>query len=96
MNEVEKMFIRKAYETKLVSEMTHIRNAVLNAVNNALRKKGKKFVDLYKKAQEPVDKEYNETGIKIIQRIEAREGKSWVDLVYARAGLRKPKKKAGG
>jgi len=41
LTEVEKAFIYKAYETKLVTEMTYLRNAVLNAINNAFRKKTK-------------------------------------------------------
>lgn len=92
MTETEKAFIYKAYETKLVNEMTHIRNAVLNAVNNAFRKKNKKFIELFKRKQAKVDKEYNENAIKVITEIEKRDGKSWIDRIYKEAGLNKPVK----
>lgn len=93
--ELEKAFIRKAYESKIVSEMSHLRNAVLNAINNAMRKKGKKFLELFKKRQEKADKEFNQNAITIIHEIEAKEGKSWVDKVYKGAGLKMPKRKEG-
>ncbi|MBM7717205.1 hypothetical protein JOC94_004230 [Bacillus thermophilus] len=92
---MEKAFIYKAYETKLVNEMTHIRNAVLNAVNNAFRKKNKKFIDLYKKKQAKADKEYNHNAIQVIHEIEEKEGKSWVDRIYKESGLKKPERKVG-
>ena len=38
----EKAFIYKAWEDKTVSDTTLIRDAVLNAVSNALRKKKRK------------------------------------------------------
>nr|WP_212921306.1 phenylalanine racemase [Ornithinibacillus bavariensis] len=95
LTELEKRFIYKAYETRLISEMTHLRNAVLNAVNNALRKKNKRFIELYKKKQEKADKEYNENAIKVILEIEERKGKSWVDRVYQATGVKKPQEKVG-
>ncbi|GIO27724.1 hypothetical protein [Ornithinibacillus bavariensis] len=72
-----------------------MRNAVLNAVNNALRKKNKRFIELYKKKQEKADKEYNENAIKVILEIEERKGKSWVDRVYQATGVKKPQEKVG-
>lgn len=75
--------------------MTHLRNAVLNAVSNALRKKNKKFIDLYKKKQAKADKEYNHNAIQVIHEIEEKEGKSWVDRIYRESGLRKPQREAG-
>lgn len=95
LTELEKVFIRKAYESKIVSDMSHLRNAVLNAINNAMRKKGKKFQDLFKKKQEKADKEFNENAITIIHEIEAKEGKSWVDKVYKGAGLKMPQREEG-
>lgn len=95
LTELEKSFIHKEYETKLVNEMTHLRNAVLNAVNNAFRKKNKKFIDLYKKKQAKVDKEYNENAVKVIHEIEEQEGKSWVDRIYQESGLKRPQRKVG-
>lgn len=94
-SETEKMFIRKEYESKLVNDMTHMRNAVLNAVNNALRKKNKKFIELFKKKNEKVDKEYNLKAVDVIIEIENRDGKSWVDRIYRESGLKKPQTKEG-
>ncbi|QBX91075.1 phenylalanine racemase [Phage Altai3] len=90
LTEVEKAFIYKAYETKLVTEMTHLRNAVLNAINNAFRKKNKKFIELFKRKQAKADKEYNENAVKIITEMEKRDGKSWIDRIYKEAGLKRP------
>lgn len=88
LTETEKMFIRKEYESKLVNEMTHMRNAVLNAVNNAMRKKGKSFIELFKKKNEKADKEYNEHAIKIIIDMEKKQGKSWVNKIYEANGIK--------
>lgn len=91
----EKLFIYKAYETKIVSETTHMRNAVMNAVTNAMRKKGKKPYELFTKKQEKVDVEFTENALEVIQDIESTEGKSWVDLIYVKNGMRKPTQKGG-
>lgn len=91
----EKLFIYKAWENKVVSESTTLRNSVLNAVNNAMRKKGKKFVHLWKKKQMKLDKELAQENLKIIQGIEKKDGKSWVDLIYKENGLKAPKRKVG-
>lgn len=95
LTDLEKMFIRKEYESKLVNDMTHIRNAVLNAVNNAMRKKNKKFIELFSKKNEKVDREYNIKAVDVITEIERRDGKSWVDRIYQESGLRKPQMKEG-
>lgn len=95
LTELEKTFIRKEYETKTVNDMTHLRNAVLNAMNNANRGKNKKFIDLFKRKQAKADIEYNKNAIEVILEVEEKEGKSWVDKVYERAGQRKPQKKRG-
>lgn len=77
----EKAFIIKAYETKTVNDSTFIRNAVLNAVNNAFRKKGKQFIELWKK-QQKYDEEEIENDLKIIKENEEKEGKGWIALIY--------------
>lgn len=87
--------MRKEYESKLVTDMTHIRNAVLNAVNNALRSKNKKFIELFKKKNEKADKEYNLKAIDVILEIEERNGKGWVDKILKASGFKKPQKKEG-
>lgn len=87
------MFIMKAWETKLVSDSTHMRNAVLNAVNNAMRKKSKKFVDLWKKKQKKLDKELAHDNLKIVQKLEKENDKSWVEKIYKANGMKKPQRK---
>lgn len=70
-----------------MSETTHLRNAVFNAVSNAMRKKGKKFQDLWKKKQKRLDKELANENLQLITKMEERDGKGWVDLVYQANGL---------
>ncbi len=89
------MIIRKEYELKTVNDMTHMRNAVLNAISNAMRGKNKKFVDLFKKKQAKADIEYNKNAIKVILEVEEKEGKSWIDKIYKHAGQRKPQNNRG-
>jgi len=93
--ELEKAFIRKEYEMQTVSENTHRRNAFLNAYTNARRKKNKPFVELYKKKQQKADKEYNQNAIAVINEMEKRDGKSWVDKLYRTNGMKKPKPERG-
>ena len=85
----EKAFIFKAWEDKTVSDSTMLRDAVLNAVSNALRKKGKKFKKLWKRKQEKADLEIVRDNYKIIMEVEAKEGKAWIDKVLRANGLRR-------
>lgn len=91
------MFIHKAYEDKLITETTYTRNAVLNAVTNAMRKKRAKFVELFKHKQEKVDIDFNKSAEQTILEIEKRDGKSWVDKIYEANGRKRPQffKKGG-
>lgn len=91
LTESEKMFIKKEFENKTVRESTYLRDAVYNAVNNALRKKGAKFQELFKKKQAKADTEFNENAIEVVLELEEKNGKSWVDLIYEKNGLQKPK-----
>lgn len=68
-------------------ENKQLRDAVFNAYVNANRKKNKKFQPLYKKRQEKADIEYNTNAIKTINKIEERDGKSWVDEIYRANGM---------
>lgn len=86
----EKAFIRKAWEDKQVRESELMRNAVLNAVSNAMRKKSAKFVDLWKRQQQPANMEIVEAHLEIINKNIADEGKYWVDLVYQANNMTKP------
>lgn len=92
----EALFIRKAWEDKLVSDNTLMRNAVLNAVSNVLRKKNARFRELWKKIQAPVDKEQAKENIQIVMEIEEKEGKSWIEKIWEANGIRKKVEKHGG
>jgi len=87
LTEKEKMFIRKEHENKFLSDTTWLRNAVLNAGANINRKKGKKFIELFPKKANKVDKEYNKTAVQTILVMEQKNGKSWVDKVYKANGI---------
>lgn len=89
----EKAFIMKAWESKLVSDTTHLRNAVLNAVGNSMRGKGKKFTDLWQKKRAKLDKEVAYENLRIVEELEKESDKSWVDKIYQANGMRKPKKR---
>ena len=88
----DKIFIRKAFEEKTVRESTEMRNSVLNAVTNAIRKKNQKFIELWKKKQKPVNKGLVEKQIDIIMDIEKRDGKNWVDAIYKANRMKKPER----
>nr|DAG31496.1 MAG TPA: hypothetical protein [Caudoviricetes sp.] len=92
LTERERMFIYKAYENNLVSQSTLLRDAVFNAVNNALRKKGKRFQKLWKKRPKKANKELVNTNLQTVQEIEQRE-KGWIDIIYKANGMKKPKRK---
>lgn len=87
----EKLFIKKEFERKTISDATYIRDSVFNAVSNALRKKGSKFQELFKKKQSKVDVEFNEHALDVVLEIEEIEGKSWVEKIYAANNLPVPK-----
>lgn len=53
----------------------------MNAVDNVFRKKGKQFVELWKK-QQKYDEEEIENDLKIIKENEEKEGKGWIALIY--------------
>lgn len=89
---LEKAFILKAWESKLVSDTTYQRNAVLNAISNAFRKKGKKFIPLWKKKQKRINKEVAKDNLKLVENLEKQNGKAWVDLVYKANGIKKKKR----
>lgn len=82
----EKAFILKAYENKVVNDTTFLRNAVKNAVDNAFRKKGRRFLPLWKKAGAKKDRGTEQNMLSVIRENEKREGKSWVAKIYSRQG----------
>ncbi len=83
-------FIMKAWETKLVNDTTQMRNAVMNAVANAMRGKGKKFAELWEKKRSKLDKDVAYDNLAIVENLEKDNDKSWVDAVYAANGMIKP------
>ena len=89
----EKAFIYKAWEDKTVSDSTLIRDAVLNAVSNALRKKNSRFKKLWRKLKGKSDKEKAENDIQIVNEIEKMEGKGWVDRILSANGLKRKRGK---
>ena len=84
----EKAFIYKAWENKIVSETTHISNAVTVAVSNAYRKKNKKPIQLWKKRQVKIDSSDMRGLIVRMRDREESVGKSWVDKIYRANGRR--------
>ena len=68
-----------------------MRNAVLNAVSNALRKKNARFREMWKKIQAPVDMELAKENIRIVAEIEEKEGKGWIDKILQANGLKRRK-----
>lgn len=84
----ERAFIMKAWENKLVADTTHLRNAVANAVSNVMRKKGTRFVELWKKAPKAADVEVAKAQIALVEKLES-EDKSWIDKIYAANGMKR-------
>lgn len=93
LTETEKLFIYKEYEHKFIDETTWLRNSVLNAISNALRKKSQKFIDLFpSKKKGRADLEYNQSSLENILEIEKKKGKGWVDKIYQKLGIKTPEK----
>lgn len=88
----EKAFILKAYEDKVVSDSTMLASAVLNAVSNAFRKKGKRFQKLWKKKPKRTNKEQQQTTISGVLAADAKQGTAWIDAIYAANGRKRRKK----
>lgn len=92
LTEREKLFIRKAYETKTVTDTTLIRDAVFNAMWNVNRKKGRSFRQLWRYATKPADKGKAKDDMKLIQEIEEKET-DWISRIYEANGMKKPEKR---
>lgn len=88
----EKLFIRKAYEDKTVGDSTLFQKAVEVAVGNVMRKKGKRPVQLWEKQQRPADKAVVQKQIEIVNEVEEKNGKNWVQAIYQAAGIKMPEK----
>lgn len=95
LTEAEKLFIRKEYEKKTINDTTYVRDAVFNAVTNALRKKGSRFQELFKKRPARADKQFNQEAMAVVLEVEERDGKSWVEKIYQANGIKTPKHGGG-
>ena len=94
----EKRFLLKAYEEKVVSDSTLLAAAVANGktttagkLGSLLRKKGKKPKKLWQKCPQHADQQERQRIVEAAKKIEATEGKAWVDLIYQANGMRRRK-----
>lgn len=89
----EKAFIIKAWENRLVSESYNIYNACFTAFYNANRPKRKRALKLWKKKSvSKADMNVITENLSIIREVEKKEGTAWVDLIYEKNGLKRPRK----
>lgn len=81
----------KAWEDKTVRDTTYIRDAVLNAIVNGLRKKRQKFRKLWKKAgMMTEDKQMDmKQKLQAIEEIEKKSSKNWIEKILENAGLKR-------
>ena len=76
-------FIRKAWETKMVTESYNMYNAAFTACYNVNRPKRKKALKLWKRAKvKKADMEIIQENMQTIREVEEREGKGWVSAIY--------------
>jgi len=76
----------------MIADTANIYNAVFTAYYNANRPKNRRPLKLFKKKSKKADQADIEENLNIIREIEQEKGKSWVDLIYKRNGLRKEEK----
>ena len=86
----DKIFIRKAWEEKEVRESTFLRNAVMNAVSNAMIDKKQSFRELWTKKSKPADFEAVEVNLTTIEESNQNDGFDWVTEIYKANGFNKP------
>ena len=80
-----------------MSDTTFIYNAVFTATYNVNRKKNKRALKLWRKAQvRKADMEVIHDNLKVILDVEEKEGKSWITQIYRANGIQTPRKKGGG
>lgn len=86
----EIQFIKKAYENKLVSDGYSMYNACFTAFYNVNRRKNKRPLKLFnKKKVSKGDLDSIKTNLEIIEEVDKKEGKSWVEAIYKANGIRK-------
>ena len=89
----EHAFILKSWEDRLIRESYNTYNACFTAFYNANRPKRKKALKLWKKRSvRQADTNAVRDHIKIARDVIKKEGDGWADLVYARNGLKRPKR----
>lgn len=86
LTSVEKLFIRKAWENKQVLETSLINNAMVNALGNLHRKKGKKWIRLWNPKPKQTNREAQQDNLALIEQMEKEQGKGWVELLYKSIG----------
>lgn len=86
----DKVFIRKAWEEKEVRESTFLRNAVMNAVSNAMRDRKQPFRELWTKKNQPANFEIIEVNLETIEESNKTDKFDWVAEIYKANGFNKP------
>lgn len=86
----DKVFIRKAWEEKEVRESTFLRNAVMNAVSNAMRDRKQPFRELWTKKNQPANFEIIEVNLETIEESNKIDKFDWVAEIYKANGFNKP------
>ena len=91
LTETERALILKAYENKVVADTNLLAGAVLNAVSNAFRKKGKKPQKLWKKQPKHTNKERQQQLVQQVLEADAAQGTAWVEAIYKANGRKRKK-----
>lgn len=82
LNDKQKMFIRKEFELKIKREAGMNFKGFQTALYNVHRKKNAPARELWDKPKtQKALVEFNERAIDTVQRLEEKNGKSWVDKV---------------
>lgn len=99
LTELEKLFIMKAWENKVVRDSSLVNRAFYNAYVNANRKKNTRAIPLWsekpKKLTEKEKAKYVDT-LKEIKKVQEEEGIDWVKMLYSNLGIDYDKTFRGG
>lgn len=89
----ERAFLYKAWEDRTVLQTTFLYNAVFTATYNVNRPKRKRALKLWRKARtQKADMDTIIDNIAIVEEVEKTEGKSWIDRIYQKNGLKIPRR----
>lgn len=90
----ERAFIYKSWETREISHIFNIYNAVYAAIYNVRRGKSKRAIKpVKKKTQQKANMSSVKDNLKIIKDIEEKEGKEWVRRIFMANGLKPPERR---